>query len=138
MTTNEWDSPPKREIERLKKTLKPHIRKMGISSEMSEDIAENILEKQQNNCIFGTECNSVYCWNAPKDKNLKYLKLEWGHLFTPRCRLGNACDSIDNLALMCNRCNNQIQSSRELEQLELELQSKLEHIHKLHEMHINN
>ena len=74
MTTNEWDTPPKREVERLKKTLKPHLRKMGISSDISEDIAENILENQQNNCIFGTECNSIYCWNAPKDKKMKYFR----------------------------------------------------------------
>ena len=131
MTTNEWDTPPQKEIDRLKKTLKPHLRKMGIETKISSEITENILEKQINNCIFGTKCNSIYCWNAPKDKKLKYLKLEWGHLYTPQCQLGNTCDSVDNLALMCKRCNNQIQSSRTMEQLILELQSKCEHIDEL-------
>jgi len=52
-----------------------------------------------------------------------YLKI--GHI-KPRCR--KESQSINDLCLLCARCNNQIQTSRHLIQIEKELESKLLHI----------
>jgi hypothetical protein len=128
---NSWKPTPPKEIDRLIKTLKPHLRKIKVDTSIAKSFVIQTLDNQNYNCILGTDCNSMYCWNAPKDKRLSYLKFEWGHLYTPRCRLGKNADSIDNLALMCNRCNNQIQSSRTLEQLDSELESKSFHLRSL-------
>jgi len=133
--TNSWKPTPPKEIDRLIKTIKPHLRKIKVDTSIAKSFVMQTLDNQNYNCILGTDCNSMYCWNAPKDKRLGYLKFEWGHLYTPRCRLGKNADSIDNLALMCNRCNNQIQSSRTLEQLDSELESKSFHLRSLLESH---
>jgi hypothetical protein len=133
---NSWDRIPDSELERLQRTLKHHSDRTGVKLKKHErrDLVNKQLKKQNYTCAFGKDVGGEYCWNAPKDnyvkksneyKELKYLKLQWGHI-KPRCR--NETQTLDDLCLLCARCNNQLQSSRHLVQLEKELESKLLHI----------
>lgn len=133
---NNWDRIPDSEPERLQKTLIQHLKGMDIKLKIRErrHFVNELLEKQNYTCAFGKDVGGKYCWSEPRDnyvkksgeyKELKYLKLQWGHI-KPRCR--NKTQTLDNLYLLCARCNNQIQTSRHLEQLEKELLSKILHI----------
>jgi hypothetical protein len=137
---NIWENIPETEIERLQQTLYPHLRNMNVKKTKSErtQIVKEILEKQNNTCAFGKNVCGKWCWNESKDNftktkkekdseyvELKYIKLQWGHI-KPRCR--KETQSIKDLCLLCARCNNQIQTSRHLIQIEKELESKLLHI----------
>ena len=132
--TNEWSSIPESEVERLQKRLYPHLKKMKVSMSKSSRIefVNSILVKQKGTCAFGKNVGGIYCWNEPKENykddkytEMVYLKLQWGHI-KPRCRKEE--QTSDDLFLLCARCNNQIQSSRHLQQLRAELLSKIEHI----------
>jgi len=132
--TNEWSSIPESEVERLQKTLYPHLKKMEVSMSKSSrvDFVNSLLVKQKGTCAFGKNVGGIYCWNEPKENykddeytEMLYLKLQWGHI-KPRSR--NEEHTSDDLCLLCARCNNQIQSSRHLQQLKAELLSKVEHI----------
>jgi len=129
--SNEWEDPPESEIERLQTSLYPHLRKMKVSATKPQRIkfVEELLKKQDNTCAFGISVHGMYCWNSPKDVEKKYLKLEWGHI-KPRCRKDET-QTINDLCLLCARCNNQIQTSRYLCQLKAELESKIENIEAL-------
>jgi 5-methylcytosine-specific restriction endonuclease McrA len=81
---------------------------------------KTILEKQNGTCYLSNQ-NGAYCWNTVKEMGWPYLKMEWAHV-VPRCQKNT--QTIENLGLMCNRCNNNIQSSRRLEQLPMELLTK--------------
>jgi hypothetical protein len=137
---NTWENIPDTEVERLQKTLSNHLRNMKVKKNKSEriQIVKKILEKQNNTCAFGKDVCGKWCWNESKENftkttikkggeynELKYIKLQWGHI-KPRCR--NENQSINDLCLLCARCNNQIQTSRHLIQIEKELESKLLHI----------
>jgi 5-methylcytosine-specific restriction endonuclease McrA len=131
---NEWSRLPDTEVERLQKTLLNHLRQMNIlmtKSARTEHVT-TLLEKQNQTCAFGKNVGGIYCWNEPKENFIDgvytektYLKLQWGHI-KPRSRKEE--QTIDNLCLLCARCNNQIQTSRHLSQLKAELLSKIEHI----------
>jgi hypothetical protein len=137
--SNDWDSIDEVEIDRLQKTLQPHLKKININMKKEERIefVKQILKKQNNTCIWGKESNGKYCWNEPKynwktgENGVKQecichiLKLQWGHLI-PRCRKKEF--GISTLCLMCGRCNNHIQSSRKPKQLVPELLSKVSEI----------
>jgi hypothetical protein len=132
---NIWENIPDTEIERLQNTLSNHLRSMKIKKNKSEriEIVKRFLEKQNNTCAFGKNVAGKWCWNEPKENytkdgeyhELNYIKLQWGHVI-PRCR--NENQNINDLCLLCARCNNQIQTSRHLIQVEKELESKLQHI----------
>lgn len=131
---NNWQQIPESEVERLQKTLYNHLRQMKVSMKLDDRInfVKNILTTQNRTCAFGKNVGGIYCWNEPKEnyndgnyEEKTYLKLQWGHK-KPRCRKEQ--QSIDDLCLLCARCNNQIQTSRHLYQLKKELQSKIEHI----------
>ena len=96
------------------------------------EFVKALLEKQKQTCAFGKNVGGKYCWNEPKENYVdeaytekKFLKLQWGHI-KPRCRKEE--QTANDLCLLCARCNNQIQTSRHLQQLKAELLSKLEHI----------
>ena len=135
---NEWSPLPDTEVERIQKTLSNHLRKMDISmtKPARTEYVTTLLAKQNQTCVFGKDVRGIYCWNEPKNNfnedgvytEMTYLKLQWGHI-NPRCRKEE--QTIDDLCLMCARCNNQIQTSRHLPQLEAELRSKIEHIHSI-------
>ena len=137
---NNWENIPETEIERLQQTLSTHLRNMDVKKTKIErmQIVKEILGKQNNTCAFGKNVGGKWCWNESKvnftktkdEKDgeyveLKYIKLQWGHI-KPRCR--KESQSINDLCLLCARCNNQIQTSREVIQIVKELESKLLHI----------
>jgi hypothetical protein len=131
---NEWSSLPDTEVERLQKTLYNHLKQMNIPMTKSArtEYVRTLLVKQNQTCALGKNVRGIYCWNEPKENYMDsvytektYLKLQWGHI-KPRCRKEE--QSVDDLCLLCARCNNQIQTSRHLYQLPAELLSKLEHI----------
>ena len=134
---NIWENIPETETERLQQTLSTHLRNMDVKKKKIEriQIVKEILGKQNNTCAFGKNVNGKWCWNESKvnfknDKyvELKYIKLQWGHI-KPRCR--KESQSINELYLLCARCNNQIQTSRHLIQVSEELESKILHINQL-------
>ncbi len=134
--SNIWLPIDDAEIDRLQKNLRPHLRNMGITKTKEDRIkfVLQILEQQNNTCIWGKSQEGKYCWNEPKYNFVKgpdgkkcecickTLKLQWGHL-NPRCRKENF--GLDTLCLMCGRCNNHIQSSRKPKQVVVEILSKL-------------
>jgi 5-methylcytosine-specific restriction endonuclease McrA len=123
---------PKEEIRRLALRLVPHLREMRIEMNKDERLrfTKSVLEKQGYTCAFAGR-NGRYCWNAPKDENLGYLKLEWAHKI-PRSRMsGSKSHKLYNLYLLCSRCNNQLQTSRTIHELSRELEHKLKVIKSL-------
>lgn len=125
-----WKSIPETEIQRLEKTLYNHLRVMKIKKTKEEriQIIKAILKNQKNTCAFADGDDS-YCWNHPKNKDSKFLVLEWGHKIPQN--FGKIAHELDNLILLCARCNNQIQTSRKIEQLIPELEHKLKALKKL-------
>ena len=125
-----WAQIPSSEILRLEKTLINHLRQMKIKKTKQERISfvKNMLKKQKNTCAFAAG-NDEYCWNHPKNKELKYIKLEWGHKI-PREK-GKIAYFEKNLILLCARCNNQIQTSRTVKELIPELEHKLKALRQL-------
>ncbi len=132
--SNHWLPLPETEVERLQGTLSNHLRQMNTKMTKTERIefVKTLLAKQNQTCAFGKNVDGIYCWNEPKEnfmdniyKEKTYLKLQWGHI-KPRCRKEE--QTINDLCLLCARCNNQIQTSRHLSQLKAELLSKIEHI----------
>jgi 5-methylcytosine-specific restriction endonuclease McrA len=124
--TYQWQPAPKAELHRLAKLLASHLRKARVlHSERSlpncSELVRQVLEKQRGTCFLAGG-DDRYCWNHPKDGNIGYLKLEWGHK-VPLSQGGTS--DLSNLVLMCARCNNHIQTSRTLRQLVPELEHKL-------------
>ncbi len=126
----EWPNISNEEMERLSNVLSIHLKQIGLKKTKEErmEIVKNILTKQKGTCAFA-DGDSRYCWNEPKDRELTFLKLQWGHKL-PRSHGGKAYE-LDNLILLCARCNNNIQKSRTIEQLIPELEHKLRAIKKL-------
>ena len=131
---NEWSAPPDTEIERLQGTLANHLRKMEVKMNKTErtEFVVTLLGNQNHTCAFGKHVAGMYCWNEPKENytddvytEKRFLKLQWGHV-KPRCR--KTTQTVNDLCLLCARCNNQIQTSRHLHQLKEELLSKIDHI----------
>ena len=131
---NKWSPMPETEVERLQGTLYNHFTKMKVKMTKPDRVkfVNALLIKQNQTCAFGKNVCGIYCWNEPKENyvdsvytELTYLKLQWGHI-KPRCRKEE--QTADDLCLLCARCNNQIQTSRHLQQLKEELISKIEHI----------
>src|SRR6202041_711420 len=129
LDSNNWEPLPDSEIDRLQKNLSNHLRVLGIKKSNKDRIqfVKDLLKKQHNTCALSNS-DGKYCWNEPKEnwKNgqqvvLPYLKFTWGHI-VPRSRATN--QDINDLSLMCARCNNQLQTSRNLVQLPAELLSK--------------
>jgi len=131
---NEWSPLPETEVERLQGTLSNHLRNMNaqLTKAARIEFVKTLLVKQNQTCAFGKNVGGIYCWNEPKENYVDniytektYLKLQWGHI-KPRSRKEN--QTAGDLCLLCARCNNQIQTSRHIEQLKAELLSKIEHI----------
>jgi hypothetical protein len=120
--THRYEPIPEQEIYRLQEGLIRHLKAIGVVKKKDERIAlvKTILEKQNGTCYLSNQ-SGAYCWNTVKEMGWPYLKMEWAHV-VPRCQKNT--QTIDNLGLMCNRCNNNIQSSRRLEQLPMELLTK--------------
>ena len=126
-----WPYTSSEEINRLANVLSTHLREMGLKKSKEEriEIVKSILTEQKDTCAFA-DGDSRFCWNEPKDKNLTFLKLQWGHKL-PRSH-GEKAFELNNLILLCARCNNNLQKSRTLEQLIPELEHKLNAIKKIY------
>ena len=112
----------KNNIERLVKTLVPHLKKSGLNVSFSKNFNElsqiiNLLFEAQDEAPFlhieGTEL--PLCWNHPRDWDKNYIKYEWGHLRS-RNQAEKDAYKLENLALYSARCN-QIQTSMHIEEL---------------------
>jgi hypothetical protein len=127
-----WRRIPETEYCRLEKTLYHHLRAMKVKKTKIErlDLIKIILNRQKYTCAFADGDDS-FCWNHPKNKDSDFLVLEWGHKI-PR-NFGEIAHQLDNLILLCARCNNQIQTSRKIEQLIPELEHKLQALKKLNQ-----
>ena len=127
-----WKKIPETEHYRLEKTLYNHLRAMNVKKTKIErlEFTKLILNHQKNTCAFADGDDS-YCWNHPKNKDSDFLVLEWSHK-TPQ-NFGEIAHQLNNLILLCARCNNQIQTSRKIEQLIPELEHKLQALKKLHQ-----
>ena len=125
-----WKEIPEIEYFRLEKTLYNHLRAMNLKKTKTERLVmtKTILKQQKNTCAFADGDDS-FCWNHPKNKDSEFLILEWGHKI-PR-NFGKIAYKSNNLILLCARCNNQIQTSRKIEQLIPELEHKLQAIKKI-------
>lgn len=121
-----WEQRPEAEVIRLTKLLRVHLSAYGVPARertyaKCKDIVLKTLVEQNGSC-FLSGGDDRYCWNHPKDGQLRYLKLEWGHLIPRAQRTGT---TPLKMILLCARCNNHIQTSRTIEQLIPELEHKL-------------
>jgi len=132
---NQWEKLPKTEISRLERTLSNHLREIGTKKTKQEryEFVVKILASQKFTCAFA-DGDSSFCWNHPRNKDLKYLKLEWGHKI-PKYH-GKKAHAENNLILLCARCNNQIQTSKTVNELIPELEHKLKALKKLKLDHV--
>jgi hypothetical protein len=126
LDTFTWQQRPDAEVARLTKLLQQHLSKHGVSARerthaKAQELLRKILEEQQGTCFFAGG-DDRYCWNHPKDSDLAFLKLEWGHLVPRAQRTGQ---TPLKMVLLCARCNNHLQTSRTIEQLIPELEHKL-------------
>jgi hypothetical protein len=99
--------------------------------EVCKAFTESLLIKQNWACAFSGG-DSSHCWNgnSEHDQVASYIRLRWGHKVPRSSEINN---QFSNLFLLCERCNNQIQTSRTLEELADELMHKLPVIRKLAE-----
>jgi hypothetical protein len=105
--------PDDAEVARLTKTLSGHLAKMGyrkVPEALRRDIVTSILSTKGDKPFFWIEGRLPFCWNDPKDWNKDYIKYQWGHL-NPRNSVADGSGKVEDLCLMSARCNNHIQSS---------------------------
>ena len=135
--SNIWEPTPDSEINRLQKKLYVYLKKLKISMSKEERVqfVVDLLEKQKKTCAFGKNVGGKYCWNKPKHSNKKYLYLEFSHIFSSALASNPQSTEepirIKYFYLLCTRCNKQVQSNRNLFQLQVELENKLQHIDEL-------
>ena len=86
-------------IERLVKSLVPHLKNAGLKVTPSKNFKELPL-----------------CWNSPKDWDKNFIKYEWGHLRF-RNQAEDDAHKLENLGLYSARCNQHIQTSLHIEEL---------------------
>jgi hypothetical protein len=110
-------------IERLVKTLVPHLKDAGFSVaprksfEPLSKIIKLLFETQDNRPLFHVEGTELpLCWNRPIDWDKNYIKYEWGHLRSRNQEQDNAY-RLENLGLYSARCNQHIQTSMHIEEL---------------------
>ena len=127
---HKWKKIPEDELTRLQKTLYNQLKQMNVKKSKNEriDFVKKILFEQKNTCAFAGG-DDRYCWNHVKNKDKDFLVLEWGHKIPKN--YGKEAESEDNLILLCARCNNQIQTSKKIEELIPELVHKLKVMKKI-------
>jgi len=132
---NRWGNIPPEEIDRLAYNLQRHLRKINIKMTPEDRISyvRDLLMRQNNTCAWGKYANGRHCWNRLRDNKkdgeyteVGYLKLQWGHII-PQAHCEKK-PTLGSLYLLCERCNNQLQTGRSLSQVVVEFQSKIDHI----------
>lgn len=110
-------------IERLVKTLIPHLKNSGFNVTFGNSFNElssiiNLLfEAQDERPFFHVEGTELpLCWNSPRDWDKNYIKYEWGHLRSRNQAQDNA-HKLENIGLYSARCNQHIQTSMHIEEL---------------------
>lgn len=110
-------------INRLVKTLIPHLKNAGFSITLGSSFDELALmikmlfQAQDNRPFFHVEGTELpLCWNSPKDWDKNYIKYEWGHLRS-RNQAQDKAHKLENLGLYSARCNQHIQTSMHIEEL---------------------
>jgi len=107
------------DLPRLPSTLVPHLRRCGYrrigiraARPLVEEVIERLFEAQGRRPLFHVDEALPYCWNAPKHWPRDHILYEWGHL---RSRNQNEdAEQLDNLALCSARCNQHIQTSMDI------------------------
>jgi len=110
-------------IERLVKTLIPHLKNAGFKVTLGNSfnelaqIIKMLFEAQDNRPFFHVEGTELpLCWNSPRDWDKDYIKYEWGHLRS-RNQAQDKAHKLENLGLYSARCNQHIQTSMHIEEL---------------------
>ena len=112
--------PDDAELARLEKTLSGHLARMGyrrVPEALRRNIVTSIFGTQDYKPFFWIVGTLPFCWNDPKDWDKDYIKFQWGHL-NPRNSLADGSGKVEELCLMSARCNNHIQSSLPLDDLQ--------------------
>ena len=110
------------QIQRLVKTLKNHLRgsnlRRGVSFEPFLAQAIRLIHQSQGGFpILHVPGDGLpFCWNAPKNWNLNFIKYEWGHLQSIN-QAPEESSSIENLGLYSARCNQHIQTSMNFDEI---------------------
>ena len=105
-------APDDSEVTRLANSLNPHLSRFGFRKpheRLRRQMVDVILETQEHKPFFWIDSVLPYCWNEPKDWGKTHIVYQWGHL-NPRNQVGDSGE-ITDLCLMSPRCNNHIQSS---------------------------
>jgi len=110
-------------IERLVKSLAPHLKKAGLNVSPSKNfdeltqIIKLLFQAQDDRPFFHVEGTEMpLCWNSPRDWDKDYIKYEWGHLRS-RNQAEDRAHKLENLGLYSARCNQHIQTSMHIEEL---------------------
>jgi hypothetical protein len=110
-------------IERLVKSLVPHLKKSGLNVSPSKNfdelaqIIKLLFQAQDDRPFFHVEGTEMpLCWNSPRDWDKDYIKYEWGHLRS-RNQAEEKAHKLENLGLYSARCNQHIQTSMHIEEL---------------------
>ena len=110
-------------IERLVKSLIPHLKKAGFSVTLRNsfdplsEIIKCLFAAQDYRPFFHVEGTELpLCWNSPRDWDKDYIKYEWGHLRS-RNQAQDKAHKLENLGLYSARCNQHIQTSMHIEEL---------------------
>jgi hypothetical protein len=110
-------------IERLIKTLVPHLKSAGFdvspvtNYKTLAQIIKMMFLAQDSRPFFHVEGTELpLCWNSPKDWDKSYIKYEWGHLRSKN-QAGDKAHMLENLGLYSARCNQHIQTSMHIEEL---------------------
>lgn len=134
MKPRQWIEIPESEVARLAALLSRHLYRAGVpvsdrSARRCRAETLKILDQQRWHCAFSGGSH-LYCWNGKADSDVDkpHIVLRWGHR-TPQGRKQAA--AFSDYFLLCERCNNQLQTSRTIEELYDELTHKLVAIGKL-------
>lgn len=132
MKPQAWTEIPADEVERLAGLLDGYLKRAGVAVagrglKRCRVETRRILDQQGWHCAFSGGSH-LHCWNGKLDAKKPHIALRWGHR-TPQGR--KQATGFDDYFLLCERCNNQLQTSRTLEELRDELVHKLAAIEKL-------
>jgi len=101
-------------INKLTKKYKLSYKK---NYEILSQFIELIAETQDFSPIFDIKSVKLpLCWNSPKDWKLKYIKYEWGHLYS-KSQNTDLEYNLENLGLYSARCNQHLQSSLDIDEV---------------------
>lgn len=112
------------DIDRVALTAVAHLRKCGFGrvtmnrcGPVVKRFVEMIFEARDRKPFFHVGGRLPFCWNAPKDWDKDFIRYEWGHLHS-RNQDAEDAHRIDNLCLQSARCNQHIQTSMNIEDVE--------------------